>query len=287
MKPSHFKKNIRALLLPFLLVSSLLVWQVSIHADQAQYFYDELGRLVGVVDSQGNAAVYNYDAVGNLLSIQRFTSGATGIGIFFLSPSSGGIGAQVEIRGFGFSATPGNNQVTFNGTPTTVTTATVNSLLVTVPAGATSGTVTVTNANGSANSPQPFTVLVSTITGIDPNRVAQSTSILAHIAGTNLATATAVTFSHSGITATIAAGATAQQLPISMSVASSVPAGTYTFSVTTALGEVQSGTVTVSVFPLTTVQTTTQVSVFRPLPAQVAPSGGTAIVGPPASASMP
>jgi YD repeat-containing protein len=25
-------------------------------ADQAQYFYDELGRLVGMVDSQGNFA---------------------------------------------------------------------------------------------------------------------------------------------------------------------------------------------------------------------------------------
>jgi YD repeat-containing protein len=34
-------------------------------ADTAQYVYDELGRLVGVVDSSGNAAVYVYDEVGS------------------------------------------------------------------------------------------------------------------------------------------------------------------------------------------------------------------------------
>jgi YD repeat-containing protein len=36
-----------------------------------QYFYDDLGRLVKVVDQNGNVAGYQYDAVGNLLSITR------------------------------------------------------------------------------------------------------------------------------------------------------------------------------------------------------------------------
>ena len=40
-------------------------------ADQAQYIYDDLGRLSQVIDGQGNVATYNYDAVGNLLSITR------------------------------------------------------------------------------------------------------------------------------------------------------------------------------------------------------------------------
>ena len=35
-------------------------------ADQAQYIYDDLGRLSQVIDGQGNVATYNYDAVGNL-----------------------------------------------------------------------------------------------------------------------------------------------------------------------------------------------------------------------------
>jgi YD repeat-containing protein len=44
-------------------------------ADRAQYIYDDLGRLVQVIDGQGNVATYNYDAVGNLLSITRSTGG--------------------------------------------------------------------------------------------------------------------------------------------------------------------------------------------------------------------
>jgi YD repeat-containing protein len=89
----------------FLLIASLLIWPGQLQADQAQYFYDELGRLVGVVDGQGNVAVYTYDAVGNLLSIQRFPAGGGGgtIGIFFFSPSSGLVGTSVTLQGFGFS----------------------------------------------------------------------------------------------------------------------------------------------------------------------------------------
>jgi len=41
-------------------------------AQEIRYIYDALNRLVGVVDQQGNAAFYEYDAVGNLLRIQRF-----------------------------------------------------------------------------------------------------------------------------------------------------------------------------------------------------------------------
>jgi YD repeat-containing protein len=33
------------------------------------YVYDELGRLVGVIGNSGNAAVYNYDAVGDISGI--------------------------------------------------------------------------------------------------------------------------------------------------------------------------------------------------------------------------
>ena len=39
-----------------LLVAVFLSVPLALPADQAQYFYDELGRLVGVVDCQGNFA---------------------------------------------------------------------------------------------------------------------------------------------------------------------------------------------------------------------------------------
>lgn len=42
------------------------------HAGNVQYLYDDLGRLIAVVDgTAGEAAIYQYDAVGNLLGIVR------------------------------------------------------------------------------------------------------------------------------------------------------------------------------------------------------------------------
>jgi YD repeat-containing protein len=122
---------VRALL--GLLMAVILTWPAVPSADQAQYVYDELGRLVGVVDEQGNAAVYTYDAVGNLLSIQRFTAAPTGIGIFLIAPGSALVGANVEIRGFGFTDPLSSNQVQVNGTAATLVSATATSLIATIP----------------------------------------------------------------------------------------------------------------------------------------------------------
>jgi YD repeat-containing protein len=261
----------------------------ALHADQAQYFYDELGRLTGVVDGSGNAAVYNYDAVGNLLSIQRFTSAPTGVGIFLLAPGSSLMNQTVEIRGYGFTSPPSSNQVQFNGTTATVVSAMSTSIVATVPAGATSGSVTVTNANGTATSPQPFTVLVPPIiTGIDPPEVPQGVTTRLFIEGFNLKTASAVTFTQPGLTATIQAGATENTLPINLTVGAAVPPGLYAFSVTTPAGTAQSGVVTVEVKPAVPSFTVEKpVSVFMPAASPQAPSSSSMTVTPPVSVSMP
>lgn len=52
-----------------------------------QYFYDELGQLVKVVDSTGTVIEYVYDEVGNMLEIKRFT--VTGLTIFDFNPKQG------------------------------------------------------------------------------------------------------------------------------------------------------------------------------------------------------
>lgn len=56
-------------------------------ADQAQYIYDDLGRLSQVIDGQGNVAAYTYDAVDNLLSITRNTGGVGAPTITGLRPA--------------------------------------------------------------------------------------------------------------------------------------------------------------------------------------------------------
>lgn len=266
------------------------MWPFTLQADQAQYFYDELGRLVGVVDGSGNAAVYNYDEVGNLLSIQRFGSSGGGMGIFIVAPASSLVNKPVEIRGVGFTTPPSNNQVRFNGTTANVVSASDSSIVATVPAAATTGPVTVTNGNGTATSPQAFTVLVPPIiTSIDPPKTAQGVTTRLNIAGFNLKTASAVQFTQTGLTATILTGATDQLLPINLAVTAAVPASLYPFSVVTPAGTAQSGTVKITVTPaVPSYEVAAPVSLFRPFPAQMSPPPGPSMtVAPPASVLVP
>lgn len=125
-------------------------------AGDISYVYDNLGRVLAVIDPATDTAVYQYDAVGNLTGITRQTSST--LAIFQFTPSSGPVGTAVTIYGTGFSATPASNTVKFNGTTATVATASTTVLTTTVPAGATNGTISVTVAGTTATSVASFTV---------------------------------------------------------------------------------------------------------------------------------
>lgn len=149
------------------------------------YIYDRLGRLIGVVDPAGDTAVYHYDAVGNLTSITRQSSAL--VSVIDFNPASGPVGTTVTIFGTGFSPTPSENTVTFNGTTATVSSASQTQLVVTVPGSATTGSIGVTAPAGSASSSTPFTVTVTngapTITSFTPTIGAPGTAVT--ITGTN------------------------------------------------------------------------------------------------------
>jgi hypothetical protein len=135
--------------------------------------------LIAAIDAAGNAAVYSYDAVGNILSIQRFSS--TDVSIIGFTPTQGQSGTSVIITGTGFSATASQNLVQFNGTNATVISSTTNQIVATVPAGAATGTITVTSPLGSATSTDSFTVAVQTgapqITSFSPQIVAPGAAV--------------------------------------------------------------------------------------------------------------
>jgi RHS repeat-associated protein len=154
------------------------------------YVYDELGRLRAVVDPAAGAAVYRYDSVGNILSITRQSATATSIIEF--DPKSGQVSTtSITIYGTGFSATPSQNTVKFNGVTGTVSSSTPTTIVATVPATATTGPISVTSPNGSATSSQSFTVVASkapTITGLSPTIGAAGDSV--SITGTNFDLAT-------------------------------------------------------------------------------------------------
>jgi YD repeat-containing protein len=278
---------LRRLVCAVLLAAATFCHVHPLAADQAQYFYDELGRLIGVVDGQNNAAVYNYDEVGNLLKIDRFTTAGGNVGIFLVTPGSSLVNKPVEIRGFGYTTPASSNTVSFNGTNATVVSGTSSSLLVTVPIGATTGPITVTNANGTAASPQPFKVLVPPIvTDVDPTKVPQGVTSRLLIKGFNLKTASSVQFTQAGLTATIQSGATDDVLPLNVAVTGSVPPGSYAFSVTTPSGTAQSGTVKVTVATaLPGFNTTKLLTIQMPLNTSVPATSQP--IGPSASTTKP
>ncbi len=147
-------------------------------AGPLNYVYDGLGRLVQMTSVSGETTIYRYDAVGNMLAIERLGTGGGGggggssIAIGSFSPLQGPVGTAVAIAGAGFSSTPTDNIVSFNGTPSSVTAASANQLVAVVPAGATTGPIGVTAPAGTASSESVFTVVttlgVPTITGLSP-----------------------------------------------------------------------------------------------------------------------
>jgi len=157
----------------------------TVGAADISYIYDELGRLRAVVDPNLDTAVYNYDAVGNLLSITRQSSAT--VSIIEFTPDSGPVGTTVTIFGTGFSATPSQNSVTFNGISASVTSSTSTQIVTPVPAGATTGVIGVTTPGGSATSAQVFTVTsdtgAPTITGFTPTIGLAGTAVT--VTGTN------------------------------------------------------------------------------------------------------
>jgi len=143
----------------FILIAGLILLLAvkSAQAQEIRYVYDELGRLIAVMDEQGRTAIYEYDEVGNILAIRR--TDATGpVAITFFNPTKGPIGTRVEIFGIGFSATPTQNTIAFNGVPAPVLAASTTTLTAEVPNGATTGPIAVTTPLGSATSPENFIV---------------------------------------------------------------------------------------------------------------------------------
>jgi RHS repeat-associated protein len=134
--------------------------QVSPAANTFRFVHDADGRLKAVIEPEGEAGFYSWDAAGNLSSISRGSSSK--LSIIQLGPAQGAVGETVKIKGTGFSSTPASNTVKFNGTAATVEAATQWLLTVKVPSGATSGAVTVASGGEPVTSPESFTVTTST-----------------------------------------------------------------------------------------------------------------------------
>jgi YD repeat-containing protein len=125
------------------------------------YAYDAAGRLVGLSDQSGHAASYRYDGTGNITGVAN--GGTPALWAQSFSPATAPPGASVSITGGCYSSTPTDQLVLFNGTPATITYASVNRLVATVPVGATTGPITVTRGADSAVTADSFGVAGSSV----------------------------------------------------------------------------------------------------------------------------
>lgn len=123
-------------------------------ADQAQYIYDDLGRLSQVIDGQGNVATYQYDAVGNLLSITRNTGGIGAPTITAFTPNTGNAGSSVNVSLTGTNLTGAslatNNPGILVRNVVTTPTSIAATFQIAFSAASGAATVTVTTTTGSA-----------------------------------------------------------------------------------------------------------------------------------------
>jgi hypothetical protein len=106
-----------------------------------------------------------------------------------LSPTSGGVGTSITLTG---TSLTGATAVSFNGTAaTTFTVVAATTITVTVPAGASSGNVTVTTAGGTSNGLAFTVVAPPTLTAVAPNPGGLGQAIT--LTGTGLGSPTALT----------------------------------------------------------------------------------------------
>ena len=198
-------------------------------AGDISYVYDNLGRVLAVIDPASDTAVYAYDAVGNLTGITRQASST--LAIFQFTPSSGPVGTAVTIYGTGFSATPASNTVKFNGTTATVLTASTTVLTTTVPAGATNGTISVTKGGNTATSVAAFTVgtgAAPTLSNFSPAVASYGATVT--LTGTNYDTT--LINNRVAFTASIGVVATATTTSITVPVPGSAQTGPLSVSTT-------------------------------------------------------
>ena len=147
------------------------------------------------------------------------------------NPTSGPVGTSVIISGTNFSTTASNNTVKFNNTVANVTSSTTASITTTVPAGATTGAITVIVGGQTATSSTNFAVTVvtsPTITSFNPTSGAVGTSVI--INGTNFSTTlTSNTVKFNTTTATVTAST-------ATSITTSVPTGATTGTISVTVG---------------------------------------------------
>ena len=130
------------------------------------------------------------------------------------SPGQGVIGTVVTVQGEGFGTKPTDNTVKFNGVAATVSAATATQLTVSVPAGATTGKITVEAAGRATASATDFVVTEEPfVSSFSPAQGEEGESVTIQGGGFKKST---VTVKFNGITATAVSVSSDTQLAVTV-----------------------------------------------------------------------
>jgi hypothetical protein len=175
------------------------------------------------------------------------------------SPGSATVGTTISISGTGFTNA---TSVRFNGVATSFAVDSPTAIRAEVPAGATTGKISVTTPDGTGTSVANFTVLQApTITGFLPTSGSVGTTVT--INGTNLSGATSVTFNGTlatsvqivnanQIKAAVPAGATDGAIAVTTPGGTATSAGSFTVTIAPTVQNVR-GTISSDAGPMANV----------------------------------
>ncbi|WP_073104964.1 FG-GAP-like repeat-containing protein [Hymenobacter daecheongensis] len=160
---------------------------VTFNSVSASFVVNSATQITATVPATAATGVLRVTTAGGAVSSSAsFTVLPT---LTSFTPTSGPEGTSVVVSGTGLTGTTG---AAFNGTAvTTITAQSATSLTLLVPAGATTGPVSVTTAGGTATSSGSFTVS-PTLTAFSPGSGPTGSSVT--LTGTTLTGATDVTF---------------------------------------------------------------------------------------------
>jgi len=210
-------------------------WRLTADGNVLEVFRNGVSQFTFTTDGTYPTGDVGMEALTPAFTLMGWEGGATtgpalAPAIASFAPASGPVGTAVTITGTNFT---GATAVAFNGVSATFTTSSATTIQAVVPAGATTGPISVTTPGGTATSGSAFTVIPApVITGFAPASGPSGSSVT--INGTGLSGATAVAFNGTSATFTV---------PSDSAIQATVPAGatTGTLSVTTPGGTATSG----------------------------------------------
>jgi hypothetical protein len=152
-----------------------------------QFARVDLGQLTKVIDSTGLVVDYICDLVRHILQINRLARSFPGALLTFgSSPQHGGSLSNVTISDQGFSTTPSANIVMLSGIAATVVSASVTTLIVSIPTNTATGPISVTVGGGTSTSTRVSIAGLPVISSITPSGALQSTLATTTVIGINL-----------------------------------------------------------------------------------------------------